>query len=48
MEVSGNFQLRPLYTLGKNTWYTLDRRLVEPHAVVKRKIPSLCHDSNPR
>jgi hypothetical protein len=43
---------RPLYPQGKSYWYPLDRRPVGPRAVldavVKRKIPSLCRESNLR
>jgi hypothetical protein len=46
-----SFTPRPLYPLGKSAWHPLDRRLCEPQslldAVVKRKIPSPCRDSNP-
>jgi hypothetical protein len=42
-----SFTLRPLYP-----WYPLDRRLGGPgavlDAVVKRKIPNLRRESNPR
>jgi hypothetical protein len=41
-----------LYPQGDSLWYTLDRRLGGPSAildvVVKRKIPSLHWESNPR
>jgi hypothetical protein len=47
-----SFTTRPLYPQAKNPWYALDRRWVGPRAVldavVKRKIPDLHGESNPR
>jgi hypothetical protein len=48
---AASFTPRPLYPQGKSLWYQLDRRLgprVGLEAVVKRRIPSPCRDSNPR
>jgi hypothetical protein len=46
-----SFTPRPFYPQGKSPWYPLDRRPGGPRAgldaVVKRKIPSPCRDSNP-
>jgi hypothetical protein len=45
-----SFMLQSLYTLGKSTWYPLDRRLGglrhSLDTVVKRKITSPCQDLN--
>jgi hypothetical protein len=42
----------PLYPQGKSPWYPLDRKLGGPRAildaVVKKKIPSSCRETNPR
>jgi hypothetical protein len=47
-----SYTSRPLYSQGKNPWYSLVRRWVALRAVldavVKKKIPNPCHDSNPR
>jgi hypothetical protein len=47
-----SFTPRPLYPQGKSTWYSLDRRLGDPTAVldvvVKRKITSLRRESDLR
>jgi hypothetical protein len=51
MEVSGQFTLRPLYPRVKALYVYWIRGWVDPSAgldaVVKRKIPSPCRDSNP-
>jgi hypothetical protein len=50
MEVSGELHAWQLYTHGKSPWYPLDwvGSGAVLNAVVKRKIPSLRRESNPR
>jgi hypothetical protein len=52
MEVSGQLHAPAALPQGKSPWYPLDRRWVDPRAVVdavvKRKIPSPRRESNSR
>jgi len=46
-----SFMYQLFYTQGKSSWYPLDSRLSGPQSIleaVKRKIPSVCWELNPR